>query len=223
MEPPVSKIDPPSWIPHRRSSKPVIGLIGGIGSGKSRVAEEMEKHGGYRIAGDQLGHEGLQQPEIRDQVLRHWGREVLSETGEIDRGKLGRIVFENPAELRKLEGLLFPWIRRRLQEEIGKAATNPHVAFVILDAAVLLEAGWDDCCDSIVFVHAPRTERLRRLAQLRGWDEKDVDARERAQMSLGEKENQADFVLDNSGSADQLAHQVKSLLGQWLIPFTCRP
>ncbi|HEV3203272.1 MAG TPA: dephospho-CoA kinase, partial [Gemmataceae bacterium] len=127
MDLPFSKIDP---ILHARSSKPVIGLIGGIGSGKSRVAEEMEKLGGYRIAGDQLGHEGLKQPAIRDQVVRRWGRDVLSETGEVDRGKLGRIVFENPAELRKLEGLLFPWIRRRLQEEIGKAAANPEVGFV---------------------------------------------------------------------------------------------
>jgi dephospho-CoA kinase len=94
---------------------------------------------------------------------------------------------------------------------------------VILDAAVLLEAGWDDCCDWIVFVHAPRPERLRRLAQLRGWEEKDVDTRERAQMSLKEKENKADFVLDNSGSSEQLTHQVKSLLGQWLSGIGYQP
>jgi dephospho-CoA kinase len=199
------------------ASKPVIGLIGGIGSGKSSVALELRKHGGYLIAGDRLGHEGLRQADIREQVIQRWGREVVSESGEIDRKKLGRIVFHDAAERRKLEGLLFPWLRQRMEEEIGKAAADPQVGFVILDAAVLLEAGWDELCDAIVFVQAPRGERLSRLARQRGWDEKDVDARERAQLPLAEKESRADMVVDNSGSAEELAKQVKTLLGRWKL------
>src|ERR1700730_19219402 len=91
---------------------PVIGIIGGIGSGKSLVAGELVKHGGYLIAGDALGHEALRQADIKDQVLRRFGRDLVDETGEIQRRRLGRKVFADARERRGLEGLGFPWSGR---------------------------------------------------------------------------------------------------------------
>src|SRR5206468_7545442 len=90
--------------------KKVLGLIGGIGSGKSTVAAEFAKCGGYVIAGDQLGHEALRQPSIKKQVLARWGPEIETD-GEIDRRKLGRIVFADPKQRRELEALVHPWIK----------------------------------------------------------------------------------------------------------------
>ena len=195
--------------------KPVIGLVGGIGSGKSVVAAALARHGGFVIAGDVLGHEALRQPDIRDRVGQRWGREVLHEHGEIDRRRLGAIVFSNAGELQALESLLFPWIERRIGEEIATAEENTHVPFIVLDAAILLEAGWNRVCDRIVFVNTPREERLKRLKDQRGWSEKEVQARENVQMSLNEKQQRADAVLDNAGPPDDVERQVEALLRSW--------
>lgn len=195
--------------------KLVIGLIGGMGSGKSRVAEEMGRHGGCIVSGDHLGHEALRQPEIREQVVRWWGEDVLDAAGAIDRRKLGARVFADPAELRRLEALSFPWIERRFREEVAKAADDPVVRFVVLDAAVMMEAGWDGVCDRIVYVHAPRAVRLRRLAEGRGWGAQEVEARERAQWPLTDKVSRADGVVDNAGSPEEMARRVAELLREW--------
>jgi dephospho-CoA kinase len=196
---------------------PVIGLIGGIGSGKSRIAEVFARHGAKVISGDQLGHEGLRQPEIIARVADRFGTEVLDEQGNVNRRRLGALVFADPAKRRALEELVFPWIERRLEEEIAAAQADPKVKLIVFDAAVLLEAGWNKRCDGVVYVHAPRAVRLARLAGQRGWSAKEVEARENAQMSLTEKVTRADAVVDNSGSPEELEAQVQNLLRSWGI------
>ena len=123
---------------------PILGVIGGIGSGKSLVAGELVKHGGYLIAGDALGHEALRQVDIKDKVLRRFGRDLVDETGEIQRRRLGRKIFADARERRALEDLVFPWIGRRMAEEIAKARLDPAVRLIVVDAAVMMEAGWGD-------------------------------------------------------------------------------
>jgi dephospho-CoA kinase len=196
------------------AQKPVVGLIGGIGSGKSLVAEAFRRHGARVISGDAAGHEALRQSEVRKQVVRRWGREVLGPDGEVQRRKLGAIVFADPNELRELEALVFPWIERRLRQQV-EAAADASVSLVVLDAAVMLEAGWNKLCDRLVYVHAPRDARLRRLFERRGWTVKEVEARERAQRTLTEKATRADDAVDNSGPPEDVARQVENLLRRW--------
>ena len=191
--------------------KRVLGLIGGIGSGKSCVAAAFAKRGARVISGDQAGHEALKQPEIRDQVEKRWGKGLIDEKGEVNRRALGRIVFAKQEELRALEAMVFPWIGQRLRDEIAAAARDVQVPLIVLDAAVMLEAGWNNVCDRIVYVHAPRDARLRRLAETRGWTAKEVEARESVQMSLTEKATRADFAVDNSGSPEELERQIEAI------------
>jgi dephospho-CoA kinase len=199
--------------------KPVICLVGGIGSGKSLVAAALARHGGYVIAGDQLGHEALQQADIRACVVERFGSSIVKEDGSIDRRQLGRIVFGDAAALRALEALVFPWIGRRIGEEIAAAQATPEISFIVLDAAVLLEAGWNEPCSRLVFVDAPRDQRLKRLQEQRNWSEKEVLTREHAQMPLNEKQQRADAVVDNSGPPQAVERQVEDLLRKWrLLP-----
>ena len=191
--------------------KPVIGIIGGIGSGKSLVAEEFVKHGGYLISGDKLGHEALHQPDVKNRVLERWGQEVFQD-GEVNRKKLGAIVFRDPAELRALESLVFPWIERRMKEEIAKGQVKEKARFIVVDAAVMLEAGWNRNCDKLVYVDAPRDIRLARLSSRRSWTEQELDNREKAQWPLDKKKAAADFVMDNSGSPEQLRPQIEKIV-----------
>jgi dephospho-CoA kinase len=191
--------------------KRVVGLIGGIGSGKSLVAEELAHHGGYVISGDQLGHEALRQVDIRTRVVERWGRGILDADGNVNRRRLGEKVFADREERKALEALSFPYIERRIREEIGAARRNPNVAFIVLDAAVMLEAGWNKYCDVLVYVDTPRPLRLERLTA-RGLSEKEVTARESAQWPESDKAKHARIVVNNSGPCEQLARQIQELV-----------
>ncbi|HEV2946520.1 MAG TPA: dephospho-CoA kinase, partial [Gemmataceae bacterium] len=146
-----------------------------------------------------------------------WGHEILNDQGEVDRRRLGAIVFADPKERQALETLVFPWIEKRIDEELDRAMDNPQVNFVVLDAAIMLEAGWAKRGDKIVFVDAPREERVRRLGQERGWTPQQIEEREKAQWPLNEKQMRADATLDNSGAPEALARQIRKLVAQWGI------
>jgi dephospho-CoA kinase len=204
-----SRLGPPGL---RKTTKPVIGLVGGIGSGKSFVAAMFAELGAAIVDGDKLGHEALRQPEIREQIVRRWGQEIVDETGEVNRRHLGLIVFSDPAERRELEQIVFPYISRRIFEELARAEQDPQIDLIVLDAAVLLEAGWGKIGDLLVFVAAPPEVRLRRIAQQRRWSPYEVETREQAQMPLEQKEAEADVVIDNSGDPAETRRQVEALV-----------
>jgi dephospho-CoA kinase len=194
---------------------PTLGIVGGIGSGKSAVADAMRSLGGHLIAADRLGHEALLQSDIKAKLRQRWGDAILDERGDADRKKIGAIVFTDPAELRALEAQVFPYIEKRIVEEIAHARTRNDVKFIILDAAILLETGWHRHCDKIVFVDAPRSLRVARLKEKRGWSEEEVDRREKMQMPLEEKMNRADAVIVNDGDLEKVGRQVKETLVRW--------
>jgi dephospho-CoA kinase len=189
----------------------IIGILGGVASGKSLVARQFVRLGAALLDADQAGHEVLGLPHIETAVRRRWGAAVFGPDGRIDRARLARIVFaagpEAQRERESLEQLTHPEIAGRLKrqaEELAAAGT----ALAVLDAALLLEAGWDKCCEKMVFVAAPREARLAR-ALARGWDEEDFAAREGAQESLDRKRGRADVMIDNSGSPAETQAQVE--------------
>jgi len=195
-------------------SKPILGLLGGMGSGKSWVAAQLVQRGGRLISGDALGHEALVQPDIRQRVIERFGTEISDNAGKINRRQLGRKVFADAAERKSLEAIVFPWIESRIREEIEAARNDKRAAFVVLDAAIMLETGWNNVCDWLVYIDVPREIRLARLAEQRGWTEKEGAARESAQMPLNEKKNRAEFVIDNSGTTAATVRQIDDLLAR---------
>ena len=200
-----------------RSGKPVVGLVGGIGSGKSQVARAFARRGGALVDADPIGHAALEQPEILQQVRVAWGERILDTEGEVDRKKLGAIVFASPVERARLERLVHPWIGRRIREQVAQLQADPAVAFVVLDAAVMVEAGWNRVCDRLVYVHAPRAQRLARVAAQRGWNEQEFAQREHAQLALTAKATLADAAVDNTGSPEAIQEQVDRLVRAWSL------
>lgn len=201
------------------SRKPVIGVVGGIGAGKSTAAAALARRGGVVVDADALGHR-LELPEVKERLVGRWGPRVLRPDGTADRRTIAGIVFADPAERRALEGLVFPHIRRLAEGRIAAANADPAARFVVLDAAVLLEAGWDGVCDKLVYVDAPRAVRLARLAARSGWAEPEVAAREAAQLAEAEKRGRADAVLVNDGPPDRLDAQIDQMLAGWGFPPT---
>ncbi|HID76486.1 MAG TPA: dephospho-CoA kinase [Planctomycetaceae bacterium] len=189
----------------------LIGLLGGVASGKSLVARELARLGAGLLDADRAGHEALGVERVKQAVRKHWGPGVFGADGEIDRARLSRIVFaappDGPRERRYLEQITHPEIGRILHRQAGEMASL-GVAVAVLDAPLLIEAGWDHCCDTLVFVDAPRELRLTR-ARKRGWSEEEFAAREEAQESLDVKRKRAHLILDNSGSVEQVRAQVE--------------
>jgi dephospho-CoA kinase len=195
----------------------VVGVLGGIGAGKSEVAAALASRSGGRVlVADTLGHEALRRPEIRDALVSRLGDSILRD-GEIDRRRLAAMVFANKDHLAYLESLVHPWIRHRLDEE-AKRAREERVPLLVIDAALLLEAGWRGVCDRLVFVDAPPEVRLERVKRDRGWSAEDARRREAAQLPLTRKRSVADHIIDNSSSHESLVHQVDDLLDRWGLP-----
>jgi dephospho-CoA kinase len=189
-------------------------VIGAIGAGKSRVAELLAARGGAVVDADKLGHAALERPDVKAKLVARWGDRVLKPDGTINRRVVGGIVFANPAERTALEAIVFPVIGAMAAERITAAECDPAARFVVLDAAVMLEAGWTGACDKLLYVDAPVDVRRARVAK-RGWTAADLTAREAAQMPAAEKTGRADAVVVNDGSVAELERKVNGVLHGW--------
>jgi dephospho-CoA kinase len=176
-----------------------LGLVGGIASGKSLVADCFRDLGALVLDADKAGHEVLREPDIIATLKQRWGDRVIDASGQISRKEVAKIVFAagNEGDKTFLEELTHPRIQMRLQQEMAKAqAQSPPPRVAVLDAALLFEAGWDKLCDKIVFIDAPRDARLERAVR-RGWSAEQFAAREAAQMSLAEKASRSHILIRN--------------------------
>ncbi|MCA9014880.1 MAG: dephospho-CoA kinase, partial [Planctomycetaceae bacterium] len=184
---------------------PVIGILGGIGSGKSSVVRGVTGLKLFIIDADKIGHELLARSSVRDRIANEFGANVISVDGQVDRGQLGRIVFaetEDGAHARRqLEEILHPAIRSEITTKLKTIPDDTDA--IVLDAALLLEAGWDSQCDRLIFVDTPQHLRQERVKSNRGWSAEELARREAAQWDLRRKRDAADGVVDNSGTPDQ--------------------
>ena len=197
----------------RKQNKPVIGVVGGVGAGKSTAAAAFAALGCALIDADEFGHEALEEPGVKARLRRRWGDKVLTADGSVDRGKVAKIVFADPAELEALTRITWPRIGRKIDRAIARAQADPNVAASVLDAAVLFEAGWDARCTHVVYVDAPDDVRKRR-ARRKGLREASWRRREKSQISLDSKKRQCYAQIDNSSSVPYLREQVRQVLSR---------
>ncbi len=215
----------PRAVCWKHPTAPVIGLTGGVASGKSSVAGLFAGAGAAVIDADSVGHAVLDLPAVREQLVGRFGPGVVAPRGpsgagelRVDRKALGSIVFADPLARRALESIVHPLMRARFLDQIenelgpGRPAGRP----VVLDAAILREALWDDLCDLVVFVDTPRSERLRRARENRGWSEQEFTARELAQWPCERKQLPSDFVISGDAPLPSLRLEVERFLASLL-------
>ena len=191
----------------------VIGVTGGVASGKSLVADMFRRLGAKKIDGDQAGHVVLGRMDVREALRKRWGQDVMDSNGQIERAQVATIVFgpapRGPEELEFLEKLTHPEIYALLEEQVQAYRSAGHPA-TVLDAAVMFKAGWDRLCDKIVFVDATRAIRRAR-ARKRGWSDEEFARREAAQEPLSLKRDRADAAINNSGPLAATQAQVRQI------------
>ena len=196
-----------------RTNQPprVIGIVGGVGSGKSTAARWLESWGARRFDADAVAKEVLERPDVRRAVVEAFGQGVLDTAGHIDRAELARCVFDGPdaeARRRRLEGLIHPHVRRELEAWLAQEADRDATPLV-LDVPLLLEVGWRGLCDLVVFIDAPDHLRQARAAA-RGLSPEQWRSREASQWPVARKRAEADVVIANDGDRETFRRELRA-------------
>ena len=194
----------------------IVGITGGIACGKTTVSNSLAEKGAIPINADEIGHQLLKADSpVINVLINAFGKEILEDTGDVSRKKLGAIVFKDKAARERLNSILHPLIIQRSRARARQLVTEDPNCIVLLDAPLLIEAGAYDTVDLIVVVTAPAETQLQRTlerssAQGRSLTASEVQARIDAQMPLTEKVTYADVVIENDGTLEELHQQVEA-------------
>lgn len=197
----------------------IIGITGGIGSGKSTVAKMLASLGGKVIYADAIAHSVLSYQEVKDSILKRWGKGVFNECGEVDRNLLAKVAFSAEEQIDELNRIIHPIVIDKIKGQIEEIERGGNVRAIVIDAALLVESNLANICDIILFVDATKKIRQRRVKDDRNWESVELTRRERFQQSLILKKKTADYVIDNNLSKEDTISQVvafwqKSILSQ---------
>jgi dephospho-CoA kinase len=188
----------------------VIGVTGGVGSGKSVVLSILEReYGAKTILADLVAHE-LMQPggKSYEEILAEFGSEILSEDQTIDRKKLGNIVFRDERKLARLNAITHPNVKEEIKARIVKIKEEGMASMILLEAALLIEAGYEDIYDELWYIFVNRETRYERLYKGRGYTREKTDSIMANQLSEEEFRLHADVIIDNSGSIEQTKKEI---------------
>ena len=189
----------------------VIGLTGSIGTGKSEVARQLEILGASIISADQVGHEAYTpNTEAWEQVVAAFGDDILQDDKDIDRRKLGAIVFSDPSQLEKLNAIMHPRMARMVSDKI-EVLRGQGVKVVVVEAALLFEAGWDTLVEEVWVTDTSEDIVVGRLKDRNGLSEEEAKKRINSQMDRAERIERSDFVIDNSSDMAGLEIAIKEL------------
>lgn len=194
--------------------KPIIGILGGIGSGKSTVAAEFAKLGCKVIDADKIAHELLDKPPVKGEIAASFGKAILDSAGKINRLKLAEIVFSDANKLSQLNNIVHPMVLSRVEQLIKQYKRQNEVKAIVLDMPLLVEVGWAKRCDKLIFVDCKRQFREERAKKLGLFDENQLKIRENFQISLDNKAKLSDNIVNNNSDFSVLVKQVADI-------FTC--
>jgi len=190
----------------------IVGVTGGIGSGKSAVCREFERLGRSVLSADRIARELTETDgKIQEEIRAAFGTSVFSTDGDLKRRDLAEIVFHDPDLRQKLNAIVHPRVFSRIDEMLSRLPPTSRHPYVVIEAALIFETDMDKRLDYTIVVDAPEEIRIKRVMQRDGCSREEVVARTAAQMSVHRKREKADFVLDNSDAASSLVNRVAFL------------
>lgn len=188
----------------------VIGVAGGIASGKSTAARVFERLGARVLDADAIGHDLLRTEGMRDDIRATFGDTILTAEGDVDRRALGRLVFDDEQARHRLNRLVRPAIRAEIRRRIAGMRGEGYDGVVVVDAPLLVDTGPTDLADRVILVTAPASTRKERII-LRGLTGGEAEARIAAQEPDTKQARWADFILENNGTRDELIEKAEAL------------
>ncbi len=197
-------------------NKPIIGIAGGIGSGKTFVAQLFGELGCVVISSDEQVRDAYRDSRVVATLRQWWGDDVLTGLGEINKRVVAGKVFGQPAERARLERLLHPMVNASRERMMLEAEKDPKVVAFIWDTPLLFETGLNEKCDAVVFVDAPQPLRLQRVQASRGWDADELARRESSQLPLDTKRKLSHYAVENAAEAEVVRPQVRAVLSRIL-------
>ena len=189
----------------------VIGITGGIGSGKSAVAQMFERLGAQVFDADRFCHDLLERPAVVRRLKTVFGEGVIESGGKLNRKALADAVFVDGESLAALTAILHPPAIKEIKRAVSRLRRGREAGVLAVDAALLMESGLDGLCDALVFVYAPFPVRASRVKRERDWSKKEISRREKFQLSVKEKKQKADYVIDNTHTRRQTLTQVRQV------------
>ena len=193
------------------NKKPIIGILGGIGSGKSTVAAEFGKLGCAVINADTIAHKLLENNTVKKKIVGRFGKAILNPSGKINRRKLAGTAFASTGNIKALKRIIHPLVLKQTTELIEKANSRKKVKAIVLDMPLLMEVGWDKRCDRLIFVKCKEQIRAKRAKKMGISGKKGLKIRENFQISLDKKKRIADNTIDNNSGFSALAGQVTDI------------
>lgn len=192
----------------------VIGLTGGIGAGKSTIGALMEEKFSVRLLmSDHIGHLAMNKGENGYyDIIKAFGREILTGQEEIDRQKLSSIVFDNQKKLEQLNGIIHPWVRNYVEKEIEKERNAERYKYFVLESAILLESGFDNICDEVWYVDADEEIRRKRLKESRNYSDKKINDIFESQRKVRNFKDRIHQIIENNDDMESVCSQLEKLL-----------
>jgi dephospho-CoA kinase len=194
------------------AGKPIIGIAGGIGSGKSTIARLFGQAGCLVLSADEAVRRLYRDNDVKQTLKNWWGEQVINGQNEVDRHEVAQIVFHQPKEKQRLEKLLHPGVTQLREQAMKEASKNSQVLAFIWDIPLLFETGLDSQCDAVVYVETPLEQRLARVRQTRGWDEAELNIRENLQQPLDFKRRMSKYIVQNTADVGFASKQVREVL-----------
>lgn len=198
------------------ANRPIIGIVGGIGSGKSYIADLFAPLGALVLKSDDHVSEAYRRPEVLDAIRQWWGDAALTPDGAANRKAIAARVFSDPEARRRLERLIHPLVGQIRDQLMRSAAANPAIRAFIWDIPLLCEVGLHRYCDAIVFVDAPLSTRQQRVQNTRGWEPAELLRRENSQLPLDKKREMAQYIIYNTADAADVRRQVEAVFSRIL-------
>lgn len=194
----------------------VIGITGGIASGKSTVAKMLRSLGASVINADNICHQLINTEEIKNKISKKWGNNIQDKDGKINRRTLGKIVFADKGKLLALNKIIHPKVIKRIKSQIAELTVKDKANVIVLDAALLVESNLTNLCDILLYVDAKKHICKKRAQKSRKWPLHETTKREKFQYSMREKREMADITINNNLSKVNTFNQVKDFWNQFI-------